>query len=1814
MGVNMPNYLRFFILQLVLFILFSCTPQEKKTIRLTSSLPSGTLMRNSVFQFHFSRGVVLPESTNIWLNVPYVEFDPPIEGKFVWQDTNKLVFSPDGLLPGDMKFKGRLNKDLIVQLSHATEFKGKDEFEFSTESFMLKSAEFFYDRIDNKRTVGIKANLIFTYAVKPEDISKYIDIQIDGEKVKDYKVVTSVAHNVIPIEIGTFVQFNKEREIRVNFDKNLTSPETNTKISFDKPLIYKIPPLEDLRIYGHEFGFDGTESWIRIKTSQEVDMNNIKQYIVMEPSLKYTIEPEPNLSFRIKGKFEPGTKIHLMVKKGLESILGAKTQNDYETDIVIANIKPSYGFSSSGSYMLLSGLRSVEIKTVNINKLNVRISQIFQNNLVHFLDGGRSYDYYDDYYYEDEEEGYYRRKYRYYVGNYGRIIATDTIKIKSVTNQEVTTLFDLSPYLQSDYKGIYLVEISSPEESWKWTSKLVALSDIGIIVKESESEFTVFTVSLDNNNPLSGVQVSLISTNNQIIASKKTDGDGVAKFADYQDLKKKFRVKLVMSELNNDFNFISLSDYRVETSRFNVSGKRESYGLYDAFMYGDRNLYRPGEKIHVTGIVRVLSGHLLEDMPVKIRVYDPRSNKLTEMQRKLNDQGSFEVSYQTLETASTGEYEFHLYTGDDVFLTSYAVSVEDFVPDRLRVILKTSKDTIKVGEKIQYEITALNFFGPPAVGRSVEFEAMMEHKPFRSIRFPDFRFSWDNVPHYSSEPHVEKATTDREGKCNIIFSVPANIVSSGLLNLKGTVSVFDETGRPVHQIAQTTVAPSNYFIGVKSYIDYYVSPHSPLKIQIVAVDIGDKPVDKLKVRVDIVRKEWYTVLRMDSRSNSFRYVSEQREVPVQSQNLTLSGNPTDFTFTVPRSGDYVVRVVDANSNNYNQIGFYAYSWGATTDLTSFEVNPEARVNIVLDKKVYEPGDKAKVLFQTPFSGKMLVTIERNKVFSYKYIDVEKNSASMIIDVEDSFLPNAYISAVLFRKIKELNIPLMCGHGFEPIMVEKKSNRLNIAIEAPDKIRPKTKQRFTVRIPNETDVYLTLAAVDEGICQIKGYKTPDPYSYFYAKKALEVETYDFFRDLIPEPIKKSSPGGGEFEEKRPQYLNPLSVKRFKPIALWSGIIKTNSGGVANVDFDIPDFNGELRLMAVAYKNDAFGSAQKAMKVADPVVISPALPRFLSPGDIITMPVTVFNTTNNRVFMKLEVVTEGSIKTLQHSAQVEVRANGENFATFTLKATEEIGKAVVKVRTEVLGEKLESVTELPVRPISPYVTEATSGFVEAGKEISFDIPDIFYPFNRKGYVVLSPFPVANFAKQLKHLVGYPHGCIEQTTSRAFPQIYLRDIALILDPSILDKGSPSYFVNEAIKKITGMQLHDGSFSYWPGGGYSSDWSTVYATHFLIEAKKAGYEVPENVLSSALNFVKSIARKRNLVDYYYYENNMTRITRVADKSAIYALYVLALAGQPEKTLMNFYRTSKHLLTNDTKYLLAGAFGLCRDRSAYLEIMPNTFVSEEAKRTSGGCFDSPIRATAIMLNVLLETDPNNPNIARYMEYLSSQFNKYYWFSTQEEAFALVGFGKAARSAKAGKIKGTVTIGDKRINYDGSNKRIPIEKFDGKIKISMQGEGKVFYSIILEGIRKDGKIRIEDKNLSVRRQFFDRFGNPISMEGIKQNSLVIVRIIVKCDIDNLDNVAITDLLPAGFEIENPRLTESSQYAFTKDASTPAYVDIRDDRINYYINFYHSHEQKFYYLVRAVTKGEFNYAPIVSEAMYDGDYYSASGGGKVTVIE
>ncbi|MBP1654833.1 MAG: hypothetical protein H6Q28_1389, partial [Bacteroidetes bacterium] len=878
---------------LLLIALVSCAAPDT-ALRLSSPPPAGILAENSgTLLFSFSRRVVPPDSVNLWTETPYVTFTPPVPGKFAWRDSSTLIFSADGPFPGDATFRGTLAADLLVRMAGAASFDGAREFTFGTESFRLKGADLFYDRVGASRAVGVRANLEFTYPVDPQDVAAALRVAIDGTPVAIAGVPATAPSRVIPVDIGSVQQMSVPKQVTLSFEGQVVSPETRTHLKTEKPFVVTLPALEDLRIYGHEFGTDGDRGWIRLSTSQEVDPATARRFISVDPERTYEIVAD-NTTLTLRGDFAPGSSVTLVVRKGMESVLGGKTQSDYEAEILIGNVAPSFRYASpAGTYMLRSGGRNVEVLTVNLDRIIVRVSQVFANNLVHFLYGGRQYDW-GSWSYSDEGGETFdgpRAKWRYVLGHYGRVLRTDTVALSSPANREVSTWIDLSRFMSDAVRGFYLLEIADPKEPWRTASKLVSVSDIGLILKRSPGEAVVFAVSLDANTPMSGTRIALVSSTNQTMAAATTDAQGMARFADYGALSRDASLMLVTAEAEEDFNFLNLSDYRVETSRYDVDGKHEPASGYDAMLYGDRPIYRPGETMIIAGVVRQPGKQPPAGMPVRLKIHNPRGTLVSEQQLVLNDQGGFEARYPTAVTGQTGVHRVELATGNDLYLASSPVSVEDFVPDRLRVTLNASAESARPGDRIRYDLEAFNFFGPPAAGRTWEFEGSFLAVPFLSTTYPSFRFSDDAATDYAGQPFILKGTTDANGRARMEFPLPVQLAASGMLRARGRIAVFDESGRPVYQIAQTTVHPRGYTIGLETGGSAYLRPNTPHTIRIVAVDPQDRPLAAFPASVSLVRWEWHSVLRRHEGSGSFRYVSERREIPIRTDKIVLKAEP-----------------------------------------------------------------------------------------------------------------------------------------------------------------------------------------------------------------------------------------------------------------------------------------------------------------------------------------------------------------------------------------------------------------------------------------------------------------------------------------------------------------------------------------------------------------------------------------------------------------------------------------------------------------------------------------------------------------------------------------------------------------------------------------------------------------------------------------------------------------------------------------------------------------------------------------------------------
>jgi uncharacterized protein YfaS (alpha-2-macroglobulin family) len=1283
-------------------------------------------------------------------------------------------------------------------------------------------------------------------------------------------------------------------------------------------------------------------------------------------------------------------------------------------------------------------------------------------------------------------------------------------------------------------------------------------------------------------------------------------------FKDIEDDIEGFTPRLITAELGEDFNYIDLRETGIETSRFDVGGITQYSLNYKAFIYSERNLYRPGEQVNLTGIVRNDKVNLVEPMPVLVKLFTPTGKVFEEYKRTLNTEGSFEIKIDLPDYAQTGEYSADVYTGSKKLIAAYKFSVEEFVPDKIRVTLSKEKEIAYAGDKVPIKINAEYLFGAKGANLKYDVTVNMSHRNFYSKKFSKFNFSDNSFSQTDIESYTLDGNLDENGEAEFVYIVPSDITGGGIITGTAFVSVFDLTGRPVNRAISFDVYPKKYFVGINAP-GYYFGTDKQLSFQLVAVDEKDEVINDFDAKVELVRYEWQTVLKKD-RYGKYYYGSEQKEVKEWDKPLTING-ATDYKFSVSRSGRYELRVYKTGQNDYVRKTFYAYGWGRSTAST-FEVDKEGRVDIVFDKEVYEPGENAKVLFTTPFSGKLLVTLERNGIYDYQFVEVNNKSTEVNIPVSVDYMPNVYVSATLFKPHgTNSGAPFLVGHGFASMKVERKENKLSVSIDSPGKVKPRTTQKIKVKTLPRENVYVTVAAVDEGILQVKNYKSPDPYAYMYAKQPLKVSSYDLYKLLLPEIVSESStPGGGDVVMAELQKRsNPIKSKRFKLVSFWSGIKKTNGSGEVTVDLNIPQYNGDLRIMTVAYTGSKFGSASANMKVADDIIMQAEIPRFLSQNDSLVSNVSLINTTGKDGNVNVKIKVEGPIEIASgDSKSVEVKANSSANVTFALKTNEEVGAGKIIISTSGYDDVKEEI-DIAVRPLSPYISESGAGIIKAGSEIELDIPGYFLEGTQHSSLALSKFPAVRFAKHLKYLVGYPHGCIEQTVSKLFPQLYFDELAKLVASELYRTNNPVYYVNEGIKKIESMQMYDGSMSYWQGGSYSSWWGSVYAAHFLVEAQKAGFNVSAGVMNKLLNYLSRKAKEKVTADYVRYYSNRRTVIKIAKKEIIYSLYVLALAGKGDLSTMNYYKARPDFLSNDMKYLLAGAYGLMNNWNSFYDVLPPIYEPEKTDRLTGGSFDSEIRANAIMLNVLLEVKPDHEQVPFIIKHLTKIAESMY--STQERAFAFLALGKAAKSNADTDLSVEIIINSETKRTVNNDYTLDSDELNrANVILKGKGTGEMYYFWNTEGIKIGEPVKEEDNLMQVRRTYYDyRTKGAITTNRFEQGQLIVCKVSLTGFNQSAENIVITDMLPTGFEIENPRLSANAEMVWKSDNPLNVqYMDVRDDRLLLFTDLSRNRVKEFYYMIRVINKGTFSLPVISAEAMYDKEYNSSHGAGKVVV--
>ena len=1774
----------YIVLLTALFMMVSGCNIGKSRVSIKRFYEEGEVPRKTNFTITFSQPVVPTDSISVWKTQEFLKINPPVEGRCKWINQKELRFYPEEQLKPSTKYRFEVTQRVLG--TKPLHLAGKRTFEFYTERIIVKdfTQEYVMDEKEPNRA-RLRISFEFNYCVSPSELKKYLELRFDRGEVINYAIEQKNDANILTAVSSPLPLKDIERKARLLIDKNLSPVGGELGLLKNYEAVFSIPAREKLVVETVYPECSASGNWMTVKFSTLVNIDAIKDFIQIEPSIGfYLLKQQKNVY--IHGKFSPEKEYTLTLRKGLPAMNGNRLENEFSTKLIMKELEPSIDFVTKGIFLRNSGNLKVGIETVNMDTIELRVEKVFVNNLVYFLNHNSMYS-------------------SYFSSNYlGKHIADEKIETEKRRNTRVITTVDMTKYFGEDKKGIYILILNRPDYYWDRKIKWVKVTDLGIIAKVSDNEMVVFINSLESLAPLEGAKVKLLSRTNQELLKGVTDAKGVVRFKNYQEAIEGFQPFVITAEKGEDISFMKLSDCRLSFADFDVGGAPVIKEGYEAFLYTDRGVYRPGDTVHLASAIRDNEQGIPPNFPLKLRILGPDGNIFNEYRGWVGDAGLEEFNINIPLYAMTGVYRARILIADTFVIGRLHFNVEEFMPQRIKVNLQLAKDSYNCGDDVQFDVKGTMLFGPPADGRRVKAVCKIGKKRFAPSGYKKFHFQ-DYEKHFDKvNLDLGENTLDEDGKFTDIFCIPSDMKPPSSLTGLLEVSVLEMGGRAVTKYKEFTIHPYPFYIGLRKKSEGYADKDKTVQIDYVVVKPNGEKIKSMDLEFDYYQVEWNSILQRDN-YGTYRYVSEKMLNLVEKRKISYGGDISSVSFIPHHYGQYKVVIKEPKSGASSSIDFYVSGWG----YAPWAMSEPEKIKMDFDKKSYKVGDVAALQIRAPFPGRLILSIERDRVIEHRVVDMKENTAEIKIPVRDGYKPNVYVVGNLIRSNKsaEVHAPIR-AYGAYPLIVDCNKNRLSVDIKVPEHIKPLSTLDVLVKIRGGGGkTHLTVAAVDEGICQISSFVTPDPFGFYYRKRRLSVQTFDIYSFILPELggiETEPSPGGGMAEEAA-RRLMPVALRRVKPVALWSGIVKTNNRGEATVHFDVPQFQGSLRIMAVAFNGDKFGSSFKNVTVSDPIVLTPTFPRFLTGKDSFDIPVNVYNATKKRGKVTVELSVKGDATVLSSKRKtVNIDSKKEELVMFTCKAKNEVGALHFDLNAKGLGASTKYDVDIPLRPASPLITEADAGKIDDKREVSFTISPDWIKGTERFHLTVSPFPTIKFGQSLRFLLRYPHGCVEQTTSRVFPLIYFSDIAKVVEPSLFSDRSANYYIEEGINKLKSMQMSNGAFSYWPGGDYESEWGSIYATHFLAEARKAGYEIPDWVLRRAGAHLKSMLRKKSRGKMYRYQMNRQA----------YATYVLSILGQPDKVTMNYLKEVEYKkMSTWSQLLLAGAYAHSGDVNTAMSMMPFKIAPSKSPRETGRNFNSGTRENAIILDVLYEVNPDNASIPILIEAIAKKFEKRRYYSTQETAFGFMALGKSLRGSKEADYKGKVLLGNKLLgSFDTESKSFESENVDGKrVKIEIEGKGPCYYYWYIKGIKKGTDFEEYSQGLRVNRIYFDEWGNPLS--DVEQGDVVVARLTMTALTDNLDNVIVSDMLPAGFEIENPRLESRQTIDWIEGRPVvPDYMDIRDDRLNIYLNLRKGKKVEFYYMLRAVTAGKFILPPISGEAMYDPYKSSVANSGIINI--
>ncbi|MBB3808970.1 hypothetical protein FHS81_001040 [Pseudochelatococcus contaminans] len=1492
-----------------------------------------------------------------------------------------------------------------------------------------------------------------------------------------------------------------------------------------------------------------------------------------------------------------GERYAIVLRQGLPSATGDTLPRNLDYDIFVRDRAPSVRFTGRNYVLPSTGQEGIPVISVNTEAVEIEIFRVGDRNLLPAIRDGGFLDQLGSWVIET------------LAGERGQRIWNGTLTTRAPLNVDEITAFPVDEAIgQRLQPGVYALTARpaggppAEEDFSQRATQWFVVSDIGLTTLSNQGGLQVLTRSLASAAPLAGIELKLVARNNEVLATARSDERGEFTF-DAGLLRGQGGVRpalVVATTPEGDYNFIDLQQAPFDLTDRGVAG-RAAPGPLDADVFTERGVYRTGEDVHVTTLLRDSSGNAADGLPVTLIARRPDG---VEYRRDVvTDQGlgGRAWSLPLLAGAAHGTWRVQAFIdpkGEPVGETTFLV--EDYLPERIDVRLTPAADKLAWDADAVIDVSADFLYGAPAGGLGVSGSVTVQQAQASAISgLEGYRTGIDDETFESVFVELpDGVVTDAQGKAKLTVPVP-EVVAARPIEARIAVQVAEAGGRAVERSVTLPILPQGPVLAARPLFTN-LTEGAQAGFEVVAVSPqGERLGGKARWTLSRIEKnyQWY---KRDG-GWSFESVTTTRRVSDGQIELAGAGDPARISVPV-EWGRYRLEIVapDGAAEPVSVTFVSGFGGDATADVPD-------RLDLTLDKAAYAAGDTLTAVIKPRFTGRATLVIASDRIYEERVIDVTPDGTTVSLPVQAEWGPGAYVVALAHRPL-DVAARRQPGRalGLAWFSVDREARTLAVAIDTPKEIAPRSTLSVPVKVGGLTpgqEAFVVVSAVDVGILNLTRYESPDPAEYFFGQRQLGTEIRDIYGFLIDgmQGTRGAIRSGGDAGALQLEGSPPAQ----EPLARYSGVVKVGADGVATVDFDIPAFNGTVRVNAVAWSQNKVGQATTDIVVRDPVVVSANMPRFLNPGDTTSLFLAVDNVSGEAGDYRLSLTSEGPLTVDDSVFAQPVRLEKGGQAAFAIPVTASgIGQGSVTVNIAGPGVEAAQILRLGVGTGLRPLTRRTVETLAPGESltVSRDLFADIVPGTGVASLAVSPVAALDVPALLGALERFPYTCTEQTVSRALPLLYAATLhrlgALSVDEDAAEK------VGAAVSRVLSRQDANGSFGLWSVGG-DDLWLDAYITDFLTRAREGGHDVPQ------IAFTQSLDRLRNAVV------NSTDFPDGEGQALAYAAYVLARNGRPVIGDLRYFADARLSAFGSplAQAQIGAALALLGDTPradrAFAQAA-DTLAAAQDSENGRGDYGSVLRDAAGVLALIGETGAGRAELARVTDILEKARNERTLTSTQENAWLLLAAIGLAKEAD------NVALSVNGEAHQGPLFRTLPESAlaEGAVEIVNTGTSPVRVVI---GVAGNSSVH-EDalaQGYEIERRYFHLDGKPADPAKVTQNErLVTVLTVTERDAREARTLLV-DYLPAGFEIDNPRLVDSGDVAglpwLSRDVE-PAHVEYRDDR--FIAAFDRTPDQPAFfsvaYVVRAVTPGDYLHPPAIVEDMFRPERFGRTGFGNVEV--